>query len=771
MSVSTNLPIIALRGMTILPYMVIHFDVSRKKSIKSLEYAMKNGQKIFLVAQLYPDTINPERKDVYDVGTICEIKQLVKMPGGLIRVLVRGLERAVLDDFTSLEGPLMGDVITFEDEENLIPGAERDARVSLLKDMMKRYYIDTARNQGDNIARLKAICSLNEITYTSLSECTTDYVERQDVLNIEDIIERFDAVCDIVCDKIEEIDIKKKLTESVRKRVDQNQKEYFLREQIQAIKEELGDDNVEDEIEEFRKATNELEAAEEVKDKILREIRRYENMSSNSSESNVVRNYIETMLELPWDKYSVDCTDIDRAEQILEEDHYGLAKVKQRMVEFLAVRALTEDTNSPIVCLVGPPGTGKTSIVKSVAKAIDRKYVRICLGGVRDEAEIRGHRKTYVGAMPGRIIEGLKQAGTGNPLMLLDEIDKVGSDSRGDTASALLEVLDGEQNSAFRDHYIEMPVNLSHVLFMATANDISTIPKPLLDRMEVIEINSYTATEKFHIAKNYLVKKQMENTGLKRKQISFTDDAIRKIINSYTREAGVRELERMIGAVCRRVAKAVVSGEQLTHRITVRNLENYLESVKYIPENKSNTDQVGLVKGLAWTSVGGTSLDVEAILMPGKGVLTITGKLGDVMMESSKVAFAYVRSIASKYGVKPEIFEKNDFNIHFPEGAVPKDGPSAGITISLAILSAVTGRKVDCNIAMTGEVTLHGKVLPIGGLKEKLLAAGTIGIKKVLIPNDNTKDLAEIEQEILDMVEIVPVKTMQDVIKYALKEG
>ncbi len=765
-----NLPIIALRGMTILPYMVIHFDVSRKKSIKSVEYAMKNGQKIFLVTQKSVDIVKPTRDEVCDVGTVCEIKQIVRMPGGLVRVLVKGLERAVLEDFTSEEDMLAGNVRVTPNTEFSVPDNERDARISLLKEMMKRYYMETGRNQGENISRVSAISSLDEIVYTSLSECTTEYMERQEVLDMDDILMRFDEVCDIVCSEIEIEELKKSLSEEVRKRVDRNQREYILHEQIHAIREELGEEDVEDEIDEFRKAVDGLDASDAVKDKIRREIKRYDSMSGSSSEASVIRSYIETMLELPWNKKSDDSYDLKRVQKVLDDDHYGLKKVKERMVEFLAVRALNGKGESPIVCLVGPPGTGKTSIASSVASALDRKYVRICLGGVRDEAEIRGHRRTYVGAMPGRIVEGLKNAGTGNPLMLLDEIDKVGTDSRGDTASALLEVLDSAQNSAFRDHYIEAPIDLSDVLFIATANDTGTIPKPLLDRMEIIELNSYTSNEKFHIASEHLVHKQLEKNGLTPGQVSFTDNALKEIIEKYTKEAGVRELERQIGAACRKAARKIVEGDKKPHKIGVRNLPEYLGAPKYDMEDKPKSDAVGVVKGLAWTSVGGTTLDVEAVVMKGKGNLVLTGKLGEVMKESAQVALGYIRSVASGYGIKDEVFEKNDIHLHVPEGAVPKDGPSAGITITLAMLSALTGRKVSHDTAMTGEMTLHGQVLPIGGLKEKLLAASTVGMKNVLIPEKNRRDLAEIEPEITETLNICPVRTMKDVVKAALRQ-
>ena len=765
-----GLPIIALRGMTILPYMVIHFDVSRKKSINSVEYAVKNGQKIFLVSQKDADIINPIREDLYSIGTVCEIKQIIKMPGGLMRVLVTGLYKAELTELEDNDKMIIGGVTPLKEYEIMYPPQEIEARISYLKSLLKKYYMSNGRDQGDNITRLDKMNSLDELIYISLSDCTTDFEKRQEVLEIEDLFERFDFVCDIITFEIEISDIKHDIAQKVKKRVDRNQKEYFMREQINAIREEMGDGNTESEAEEFRKAVNELDAPETVKTKLLKEIKHFEALSSSSSESAVIRTYIETLLELPWNKCTEDNNDILNAEKILDKDHYGLTKVKERVVEFLAVHAMNAKGDSPVICLVGPPGTGKTSIAASIAKALNRKYVRVCLGGVRDEAEIRGHRKTYVGAMPGRIVAGIRQAGVGNPLMLLDEIDKVGKDSRGDTASALLEILDGEQNVAFRDHYLEVPLDLSGVLFLATANDISTIPKPLLDRMEVIEVNSYTQVEKFHIAKKYLVPKQLSKNGLLKKQLSFTDEALRNIIASYTKEAGVRNLERKIAAVCRKVARNILAGEGDTHKITVKNIEDYLGTAKYDKEDILSKDAVGIVKGLAWTSVGGTTLDVEACKMPGKGKFIITGQLGDVMKESASVALGYIRSVADKYGIEPEDFEKYDIQVHIPEGAVPKDGPSAGITMTLAILSTLTGRKVSHDTAMTGEITLHGNVLPIGGLKEKLLAARLAGAKNVLIPFKNQKDLKDIESEITDGINIIPVKTMDDVVMAALRK-
>lgn len=765
-----GLPIIALRGMTILPYMVIHFDVSRKKSINSVEYSIKNGQKIFLVAQKDPDETNPGREDIFSIGTISEIKQVVKMPGGLMRVLVKGLDKAVIEEFCENDKMLTGDVRPFKSIEAIYPPEEIEARKYYLKELLTRLYVATDRTQGDNVTRLEKISKLDELIYKAVSDSTMDFEKRQEVLEIDDLFDRYNYACDIIASEIDIAGIKKELSDGVKKRVERNQKEYVLREQIHAIREELGEKGSETEAEEFREAVAKLDAPEAVVTKLMKEIRHFENLSSSSSESAVVRTYIETMLELPWNKTSKDNMDVSKAEKILDKDHYGLIKVKERIAEFLAVRALNPTGDAPVICLVGPPGTGKTSIAASIARAMNRKYVRVCLGGVRDEAEIRGHRKTYVGAMPGRIIAGLKQAGVCNPLMLLDEIDKVGKDSRGDTASALLEILDGEQNVAFRDHYIEVPVDLSKVLFVATANDISTIPKPLLDRMEVIEINSYTQVEKFHIAKKYLVPKQKEKNGIPKKLLTFSDEALRNIISQYTREAGVRNLERRIAKVCRKAAKEIVAGNDDVHKITARNLKEYLGIPKFDKETSLDKDEVGIVKGLAWTAVGGTTLDVEACIMPGKGKLILTGQLGDVMKESASVALGYIRSKSSKYGIDKTVFEENDIQVHLPEGATPKDGPSAGITMTLAMLSAITGRKVWHDVAMTGEITLHGNVLPIGGLKEKILAAKLSGVHNILIPVKNEKDLEDIEKEITDGLTITPVKTMDEVIAIALRK-
>ena len=770
MELMQGLPIIALRGMTILPYMVIHFDVSRKQSINSVDYAIKNGQKIFLVAQHNPDVMTPKREDIYNVGTICEIKQVVKMPGGLMRVLVKGLYKAVLTNLQEDDKMLVGDVEVIKSTELLYPTEELQARLDYLKELLKQLYYASDREAKESFSRIKRITSLDEMIYKAITDCTTDFEKRQELLEIEDLLERCDYACDMLTQEIEVADIKRDLAINVKARVEQNQREYVMREQLHAIREELGEGDVESEADEFRRLTKELDAPQAVKDKLNKEIRHYERLSGHSSESSVIRTYIETLLEMPWNKTTKDNTNLKKVQKVLDDDHYGLNKVKERIVEFMAVHTLNTEGDSPVICLVGPPGTGKTSIASSIAKALNRKYVRVCLGGVRDEAEIRGHRKTYVGAMPGRIAAGIKSAGTSNPLMLLDEIDKVGKDHRGDTASALLEILDGAQNVAFRDHYLEVGLDLSKVMFVATANDVSTIPKPLLDRMEIIEINSYTTVEKYHIAKKYLVPKQLKKNGIQKSNLSFTDEAIKNIILRYTKEAGVRNLERKIAAVCRKAAVGMLTEDKKVHKVTLKNLSDYLGTPKFDVDTTDNKDAVGEVKGLAWTSVGGTTLDIEACTMAGKGNLILTGQLGDVMKESANVALGYIRSKADEYGIDAENFEKKDIQLHVPEGAVPKDGPSAGITMTLAMISALTGRSVARNIAMTGEITLHGKVLPIGGLKEKILAAKLSGINDVIIPDKNLKDLNDIEAEILEGMNITGVSHMDKVIELALRK-
>ncbi len=764
-----ELPLIALRGMTILPHMVIHFDVSRKKSIQSIDYAMKNGQTIFLATQKSADIIEPQAEDVSEYGTLSEIKQIVKLPGGLCRVLVKGVARGRLLSFESGKDGLMAKIEVEPETAVDVSETEQYAMCDTIMELMEDFYTSTERKMDETLPRLKAVTDIYELIYKCTAECTDNPQLRQDILAAATVKEKFDYLADIINKEIQITEIKVDLAAQMKSRVDRHQKEYIMKEQLKFIREELGEDDFDEEVIELKKKTDRLNAPDYVKEKLHKEIRNYENIPGSSSESYVVKSYIETVLSLPWNERTEENKDIVHAEKVLDKDHYGLIKVKERVLEFLAVHAIKSDSEAPIICLVGPPGTGKTSIAASIATAVNRKYVRICLGGVRDEAEIRGHRKTYVGAMPGRVVEALTQAKVSNPLMLLDEIDKVGTDSRGDTASALLEILDSAQNKAFRDHYVEIPVDLSGCLFIATANDTSTIPKPLLDRMEVIELNSYTQIEKFHIAKKYLVKKQLKNTGLNSKQVSFSNSAINLIIDGYTKEAGVRELERMIGSVCRKAARKILSGEQEVHKITATNLKDYLGTVKYDKEDVLNKDEIGIARGLAWTSVGGTTLDVETCLMDGKGEIKITGQLGDVMKESAMVAMGYIRSQADKYNIDKELFTKKDIHIHVPEGAVPKDGPSAGITMTLAMISVYTGRKICHKTAMTGEITLHGKVLPIGGLKEKMLAAKNVGIKNILVPYKNEKDVLDMEKEITEGMNIIYVKHMDDVIKAALR--
>ena len=761
------MPTVALRGMTILPGMVQHFDVSRKKSIAAVEKAMLGDQKLFLVSQKRPEIPEPELDDLHQIGTVAVVKQLVKLPSKSVRVLVEGLDKAELLCFDTEEPYLMGEISLLGEEEEDTEPLAREAMLRILKDKLEEY---GTVNQGvakEILPSLLLISDLKEMLKQIPVQMPWDYTVCQAILECTTMSGKYEAVLQTLMTEMEVYRIKKEFQEKVKADIDQNQKEYILREQMKIIRQELGEDNPLSDADEYQKKTEELKADKEVKEKLLKEIGRFRTMPAGSQEANVLRTYIETLLELPWKKVSKDNEDIRHAEKILNEDHYGLEKVKERILEYLAVRSLTKKGTSPIICLVGPPGTGKTSIARSVAKALNKKYVRISLGGVRDEAEIRGHRKTYVGAMPGRLVDGLRQAGVANPLMLLDEIDKVSSDYKGDTSSALLEVLDGEQNVKFRDHYVEVPVDLSHVLFIATANTTQTIPGPLLDRMELIEVNSYTENEKFHIAKDYLVGKQVERNGLTPQQIIFSDKCLEKIIHNYTREAGVRNLERRIGDVCRKAARKYLEKKQGPIRINEGNLEKYLGKERVSFEDANEEDEVGIVRGLAWTSVGGDTLQIEVNVMPGKGNLLMTGQMGDVMKESAQIALTFVRSICPDYKVADDYFEKHDLHIHIPEGAVPKDGPSAGITMATAMLSAVTGQKVKAEVAMTGEITLRGRVLPIGGLKEKILAARMAHMKKVLVPDKNRPDMAELSREITKGLEIVYVKTMDEVIKEA----
>ena len=764
-----ELPAVALRGMTILPDMIIHFDLSRKKSIQAVDQAMQADQMLLVVTQQDPETEDPEYKDMYEVGTVAVIRQLTKLPGDIIRVLAEGKMRARLLSFSEeVTDYLLAEIETVPGGERL-PESEEEAGLRELRSIFERYsqcYPKVGKNLGPRVQEAASLESLiDEIT----NNIPLQYANKQKILGELDLRERFALLCQILLNEVEVARVRMELSEKIRSRVEKNQKEYLLREQLHFIREELGEENTLSDAEQFQEDLKKLKASKEVKEKIKKEIARFQNMAASSSESAVERGYIETLMELPWDKMSRDNTDITRAETILEEEHYGLEKVKERILEFLAVRSLTKRGDSPILCLVGPPGTGKTSIARSVAKALNKKYIRICLGGVRDEAEIRGHRRTYVGAMPGRIAAGLRQAGVKNPLMLLDEIDKAGNDRRGDTASALLEVLDGEQNNRFRDHYVEIPLDLSEVLFLATANSVSEIPRPLLDRMELIEVTSYTSNEKFHIAKEHLLEKQLEKNGLSSTQLDITDNALHKMIQNYTREAGVRELERKIGQICRKAAREILQArEKKTIRVTKQNLEKYLGKEKYSQDKIGKTDEVGIVRGLAWTSVGGDTLEIEVNIMPGKGDIDLTGQMGDVMKESAITGISFIRSIAKDHKIAADAFKKNDFHIHIPEGAVPKDGPSAGITMATAVFSALTKRPVYATVAMTGEVTLRGRVLPIGGLKEKILAARTAGIRKVLVPAENEKDVQEISKEIKSGLEIVYVRQMEEVLEHAL---
>jgi ATP-dependent Lon protease len=727
---------------------------------------MVGDQKLFLVAQRHPEIVEPEQGDLFQVGTVAVVKQLVKLPGKVVRVLVEGLERAELLCLEAEEPAMMGEIAAIEAEEDDLDSLTQEAMLRILKDKLEEYGRVNPKITKEILPNLMIITDLNEMLDQIAIQLPWDYTIRQTVLENSSLSARYEVVMHTLLTEMEIYRIKKEFQEKVKADIDQNQKEYILREQMKVIRQELGEDAVSD-ADEYQKKLDTLKADKEVKEKLHKEIERFRNMPAGSQEANVLRTYVETLLDLPWKKMSKDNDDIKHAERILNEDHYGLEQVKERILEYLAVRALTKKGTSPIICLVGPPGTGKTSIARSVARALNKKYVRISLGGVRDEAEIRGHRKTYVGAMPGRIVEGMRQASVSNPLMLLDEIDKVSSDYKGDTSSALLEVLDGEQNVKFRDHYVELPIDLSQVLFIATANTTQTIPGPLLDRMELIEVNSYTENEKFHIARDYLVTKQMERNGLKEGQITFSDKSLEKIIHNYTREAGVRNLERRIGDVCRKAARQFLEDKKKSIKITESNLEKYLGKEKVTFENANEEDEIGIVRGLAWTSVGGDTLQIEVNVMPGKGSLLMTGQLGDVMKESAQTALTYVRSVCPVYGIADDYFEKHDLHIHIPEGAVPKDGPSAGITMATAMLSAVTGKSVQAKVAMTGEITLRGRVLPIGGLKEKILAAKMAHIEKVLVPDKNRPDMAELSKEITRGLDIVYVKAMEDVVSEA----
>lgn len=763
-----KMPAVALRGMVILPGMVAHFDVSRAKSIKAVEEAMMDEQKIFLVAQKDVEQENPDIEDLFKIGIIAEVKQVIKLQNNIVRILVEGKERAELSAFLENPDYLLAEIIRFDEEvDDGLPEEAKEAMLRSIQETFGKYVVVNPKMGKELQRQLSEITDLEKLMNQLANSLPVHFEEKQKILDAVSMTERYEVLMALLLKEIEITAIKNDFQAKVKAHVDKNQKEYLLREQMKVIREELGEDNTESDADHFAEALGKIRADKEVKEKIKKEIDRFKNISSSSSESAVARGYIETLLELPWNKTSRDNKDLKNAEQILNADHYGLEKVKERMLEFLAVRNLTSKGESPIICLVGPPGTGKTSIARSVAKALDKKYVRISLGGVRDEAEIRGHRRTYVGAMPGRIVNGLRSAGVKNPLMLLDEIDKMSSDYKGDTASALLEVLDAEQNKKFRDHYVEIPIDLSEVLFIATANSVQDIPRPLLDRMELIEVTSYTENEKLHIAKEHLLAKQMERNGIRPEQLAITDKAMAKIISGYTREAGVRNLERKLGEICRKAARPLYEGEKEKIKVTEQNLEKFLGKEKYSFDKKNDTDEVGIVRGLAWTSVGGDTLEIEVNIMPGKGEFQLTGQLGDVMKESAQAGISYIRSVSEEYHIPKKFFQENDIHIHIPEGAVPKDGPSAGITMATAMLSAITKTPIRADVAMTGEITLRGRVLPIGGLKEKTLAAKNAGIKTICVPKKNEKDIDEISPEIKKGLEIVFVEQMKDVLDVA----
>ena len=766
-----SMPMVALRGMTILPGMVVHFDVSRERSIAAVQEAMTEEQKIFLAAQKSIDTENPGQDDVFEVGTVGTIKQIIKLPKHTVRVLVAGEERGFLREIEFADPYLRALVEIAEEPEVETPDSvNAEAMERGLKDMLVEYAAKNGKMSKESVAALLEIKGLKKLVDEIAANIPLHYTDQQELLSETDFWKRYEKLAFKLVNEVQIMNIKEEIQRKVKERVDKHQREYILREQLKLIREELGEDSTVSDAEEFENALKKLKAPKEVKEKLEKEIKRFKSSLNSPAESGVIRTYIETLLEMPWDKAARDAHDIGYARKVLDEDHYGLEQVKERILEFLAVRSLTKKGDSPILCLAGPPGTGKTSIAKSLARAMKKPYVRISLGGVRDEAEIRGHRKTYVGAMPGRIAAGIRMAGVNNPVMLLDEIDKVSTDYKGDTFSALLEVLDSEQNGRFRDHYLEVPLDLSEVMFITTANTLQTIPRPLLDRMEIIEISSYTENEKLHIAEEHLIPKQLEKNGLKSSQLTFSRQAVWKMARNYTKEAGVRQLEREIGNVCRKAAKEILTTEKRKISVTDRNLHRFLGKEKYSYQMANPAPEVGIVRGLAWTSVGGDTLQIEVNIMPGTGDVMLTGQMGDVMKESATTGISYIRSISRQYGIADDFFARHDIHIHIPEGAVPKDGPSAGITMATAMLSAVTGKKVRSDIAMTGEITLRGRVLPIGGLKEKLLAAKSAGIKTVLVPKKNMADVEELSSEITKGLEIIPVENMEEVLGEALTD-
>ncbi len=769
MSETQSLPVVALRGMTIMPEMVVHFDVSRQQSIAAVQEAMVEEQKIFMITQKEAETDHPKQEDLYEVGTVGTIKQIIKLPRQIVRVLVAGETRGVLQKIEYEEPYLRGEIVVMNEAETVV---DEELKGQAMERSLKDMFVDFASKNGklskEAVAQVLEIKGLRKLVDEIAANIPLFYTDLQEILNETDVWKRYEVLAFKLVNEVQIMDIKEEIQHKVKERVDKHQKEYILREQLKLIREELGDDTTISDAEEFEKAAKGLKASKEVKEKLQKEINRFKSSMNSPAESGVIRTYIETLLEMPWNKSAKDSNDMVYAQKVLEEEHYGLEQVKERVMEFLAVRSLTKKGESPILCLVGPPGTGKTSIARSLAKALKKPYVRISLGGVRDEAEIRGHRKTYVGAMPGRIAHAMKTAGVKNPVMLLDEIDKVSTDYKGDTFSALLEVLDSEQNSKFRDHYLELPLDLSEVMFVTTANTLQTIPRPLLDRMEVIEVSSYTENEKQHIAMEHLIPKQLQKHGLKEEQLTFSKQAIWKMARSYTKEAGVRQLERKVGDICRKAAREILTTKKKKVQISEKNIIKYLGREKFTYQKVNSTDEVGIVRGLAWTSVGGDTLQIEVNVMPGKGEIMLTGQLGDVMKESARTGISYIRSVGETYQIKKDFFETHDIHVHIPEGAVPKDGPSAGITMATAMLSAITGYKVRADIAMTGEVTLRGRVLPIGGLKEKLLAAKNAGINVVLIPAENQADVEELSLEITKGLKILPVESMDEVLKTAL---
>lgn len=764
-----SLPMVALRGMTIMPEMVVHFDVSRERSIAAVQEAMVEEQKIFLTTQRSIDTEDPGDGDVYEIGTVGTIKQIIKLPKHIVRVLVSGEVRGRLREIEYKDPYLRARVEILDDAELTVPDdLNGEAMERGLKEMLVEYAAKNGKMSKESVAQLLDIKGIKKLVDEIAANIPLYYTDQQEILNETDFWKRYEKLCFKLVNEVQIMNIKEEIQKKVKERVDKHQREYILREQLKLIREELGEDSAISDAEEFENALNKLKAPKEVKEKLRKEIGRFRSSLNSPAENGVTRTYIETLLEMPWDKSAKDNNDIEYAKKVLDEDHYGLEQVKERILEFLAVRTLTKKGDSPILCLAGPPGTGKTSIAKSLARAMKKPYVRISLGGVRDEAEIRGHRKTYVGAMPGRIANGIRTAGVKNPVMLLDEIDKVSTDYKGDTFSALLEVLDSEQNRKFRDHYLEVPLDLSEVMFITTANTLQTIPRPLLDRMEVIEISSYTENEKLHIAMEHLIPKQLEKHGLTPERLTFSKHAIWKMARNYTKEAGVRQLEREIGNVCRKAAKEILTTDRRKISATDRNIHKFLGKEKYTYQMANPAPEVGIVRGLAWTSVGGDTLQIEVNVMPGSGELMLTGQLGDVMKESARAGISYIRSVSSRYGIAEDFFEKHDIHVHIPEGAVPKDGPSAGITMATAMLSAVTEKKVRADLAMTGEITLRGRVLPIGGLKEKLLAAKSAGIGTVLVPKDNAADVEELSSEITKGMEIIPAENMDEVLDKAL---